>query len=98
MFARGTRAEAHENRHKPNRIDRDKDRNEGKKELLDHGIISCVFALPDKPSTQCSLSSSIKPFQMKPLCLSLTLTLVADLSAVESKSVDDFRDAAAKAN
>jgi len=44
---------------------------------------------------------------MKPLCLSifslslapaLTLALVADVAAAESKSVDDFRDAAAKAN
>jgi thimet oligopeptidase len=44
---------------------------------------------------------------MKPLCLSifslslapaLTLALVDDVAAAESKSVDDFRDAAAKAN
>src|SRR6266496_4785112 len=58
-----------------------------------------VFTLPDKPSTQCSLSSSIKPFCMKPLCLSILLcALIPDFSVAESKSVDDFRDAAAKAN
>jgi thimet oligopeptidase len=58
-----------------------------------------VFTLPDKPSTQCSLSSSIKPFRMKPLCLSILLcAVVADFSVAESKSIDDFRDAAAKAN
>ncbi len=62
-----------------------------------------VFALPEKRSTQCSLPSSIKPFRMKPLCLSilrpaLAFTLVLDLSAAETKSVDDFRAAAAKAN
>jgi thimet oligopeptidase len=58
-----------------------------------------VFTLPDKPSTQCSLSSSIKPFRMKPLCLSILLcAVVVDFSVAESKSIDDFRDAAAKAN
>jgi thimet oligopeptidase len=99
MFARGTRAEAYENGHEPNRIDRDEDRNKGKKELLNHGIMGRVFTLPDKPSTQCSLSSSIKPFRMKPLCLSILLcAVVVDFSVAESKSIDDFRDAAAKAN
>src|SRR5881392_3418205 len=48
---------------------------------------------------------SIKPFRMKNLCLSmlsaafaLALALALDLSAAETKSVDDFRVAAAKAN
>jgi len=36
---------------------------------------------------------------MKPLCLSILLcALIPDFSVAESKSVDDFRDAAAKAN
>ena len=36
---------------------------------------------------------------MKPLCLSILLcAVVADFSVAESKSIDDFRDAAAKAN
>jgi len=36
---------------------------------------------------------------MKPLCLSIFLcAVVADFSVAESKSIDDFRDAAAKAN
>jgi len=36
---------------------------------------------------------------MKHLCLSILLcTVVADFSVAESRSVDDFRDAAAKAN
>jgi thimet oligopeptidase len=59
----------------------------------------CVFALPKKPSTQSSPSSSIKPFRMKNLCLSILLSFViVDFSAAETKSVDDFRAAAAKAN
>src|SRR5438876_859143 len=48
---------------------------------------------------------SIKPFRMKNLCLSilspafaLALAVALDLSAAETKSVDDFRAAAAKAN
>ncbi len=49
----------------------------------------------------------MKPFRMKhfylstfrlPLPLTLALTLVVDLGAAETKSVDDFRAAAAKAN
>jgi hypothetical protein len=39
IFARSTRAEADENRHEPNRIDRYKNRNKGKKELFNHGIM-----------------------------------------------------------
>src|SRR5260370_37707692 len=59
----------------------------------------CVFALPKNPSTQSSPSSSIKPFRMKNLCLSILLSFVViDFSAAETKSVDDFRAAAAKAN
>jgi len=62
-------------------------------------MIQRVFALPDKSSTQSSLSSSIKPFRMKKLCLSILLcSVLVDLSAAETKSVDDFRAAAAKAN
>ncbi|PYI53291.1 MAG: hypothetical protein DMC62_05715 [Verrucomicrobia bacterium] len=62
-------------------------------------MIQRVFALPDKSSTQSSLSSSIKPFRMKNLCLSILLcSVLVDLSASETKSVDDFRAAAAKAN
>src|SRR5437773_566256 len=58
-----------------------------------------VFTLPRKPFTQCSLPSSIKPFRMKNLQLSVLLCAVAaDLWAGELKSVDDFRAAAAKAN
>src|SRR5204863_7736708 len=48
---------------------------------------------------------SIKPFRMKNLCLSilspafaLALAVALDLSAAETKTVDDFRAAAAKAN
>src|SRR5438046_4063240 len=48
---------------------------------------------------------SIKPFRMKNLCLSilspafaLALAVALDLSAAKTKSVDDFRAAAAKAN
>src|SRR5437660_1039385 len=57
------------------------------------------FTLRDERSTQCSPSSAIKPFRMKNLCLSILLyAAVADLSANEPKSVDDYRAAAAKAN
>src|SRR6266704_2049229 len=99
MFARGVRPESHEDRNESNRIDGDKDWNKSEEKFLDHGSGWRVFALPKKPSTQCSLSPSIKPFQMKNLCLSILLsTMVVDLSAAELKSVDDFRVAAAKAN
>src|SRR5436190_8858945 len=92
-------AEAHEDSHESNRIDGDKDRNKSEEKLFNHGSGWRVFALPKKPSTQCSLSPSIKPFQMKNLCLPILLsTMVVDLSAAELKSVDDFRVAAAKAN
>src|SRR5205823_10785408 len=77
----------------------DKDRNKGEEKVLDHRRMQRVFALPDKSTTQSSLSSSIKPFRMKNLCLSILLSfVVVDLSAAETKSVDDFRAAAAKAN
>src|SRR6266571_2868162 len=57
------------------------------------------FTLRDERSTQCSPSSAIKSFRMKNLCLSILLyAAVADLSANEPKSVDDYRAAAAKAN
>src|SRR5438477_6757681 len=60
---------------------------------------SAFSALPKKPSTQSSPSSSIKPFRMKNLCLSILLFLVVvDFSAAKTKSIDDFRAAAAKAN
>src|SRR5438876_2549056 len=61
--------------------------------------MAVVFTLPRKSFTQCSLPSSIKPFRMKNLQLSILLCAVAaDLWAGELKSVDDFRGAAAKTN
>src|SRR5437899_7739749 len=99
MFTRGVRPESHEHCHESNRIDGDKDRNKSEEKSFDHGSGWRVFALPTKPSTQCSLSPSIKAFQMKNLCLSVLLcSVLVELSAAALKSVDDFRDAAAKAN
>src|SRR6266700_4408577 len=99
MFARRARAKAHEDRDQSYWIDRNKDRNKSEEKFLDHTGMAVVFTLPRKPFTQCSLPSSIKPFRMKNLQLSVLLCAVAaDLWAGELKSVDDFRDAAAKAN
>src|SRR3989475_11226694 len=99
MFARGVRPESHDDCHESNRIDGDKDRNKSEEKSFDHGSGWRVFALPTKPSTQCSLSPSIKPFQMKTLCSSILLSImVVDLSAAQLKNVDEFRAAAAKAN
>ena len=103
MFVRSGRAEPHKNRDQPDRIDRDKDRNEGEQKFFDHGIIGRVFALPANSSTQSSLSRSTKPFRMKNLHLSILLCLLRLLcarcrSSRRRKTVDDFRAAAAKAN
>src|SRR6266700_232481 len=99
MFARRARAKAHEDRDQSYWIDRNKDRNKSEEKFLDHTGMAVVFTLPRKPFTQCSLPSSIKPFRMKNLQLSVLLCAVAaDLWAGELKSVDDFRAAAAKAN
>src|SRR3984893_16772629 len=100
LFARRSCAKPHKNRDQADWIDRDENRNESEEEFLDHGnVMLRFFPLPNKSSTQSSLSRS-KPFHMKNLhCLSvvLVMTLVVDLRAAE-KSVDDFRAAAAKAN
>src|SRR6266702_3761546 len=57
------------------------------------------FTLREERSTQCSPSSAIKSFRMKNLCLSIILAaLSSNPSAAETKTVDDFRAAAAKAN
>src|SRR5437899_3043689 len=99
MFARRARAKAHEERDQSYWIDRNKDRNKSEEKFLDHTGMAVVFTLPRKPFTQCSLPSSIKPFRMKNLQLSILLCAVAaDLWAGELKSVDDFRAAAAKTN
>src|SRR5207247_4856702 len=99
MFARRARAKAHEDRDQSYWIDRNKDRNKSEEKFLDHTGMAVVFTLPRKPFTQCSLPSSIKPFRMKNLQLSILLCAVAaDLWAGELKSVDDFRAAAAKTN
>src|SRR5207245_11248185 len=88
LFTRSACAEADENRDKSNWIDCDKDRNKSEEKLFNHGTRWRVFALPKKPSTQCSLSPSIKPFQMKNLCLSILLsTMVVDLSRSEERRV-----------
>src|SRR5437762_14111120 len=90
MFARRARAKAHEDRDQSYWIDRNKDRNKSEEKFLDHTGMAVVFTLPRKPFTQCSLPSSIKPFRMKNLQLSVLLCAVAaDLWAGELKSVDD---------
>jgi hypothetical protein len=99
MFVLSACDEDNKNRDQPNRIDGDKNRNKGEEEFFNHTVMAGIFALPEKRSTQCSLPSSIKPFRMKPLCLSILLSLaVVHLSVAETKAVDDFRAAAAKAN
>src|SRR6266404_4416830 len=98
MFARRARPETHENRDQPDRVDRDKHRNEREQEFFDHKVL----ALPIQSSTQSSLLPSTKPFRMKifRFVLSLTpaLALFATLRAENLKTGDDFRAAAAKAN
>src|SRR6266481_8669273 len=98
MFARRARPETHENRDQPDRVDRDKHRNEREQEFFDHKVL----ALPIRSSTQSSLLPSTKPFRMKifrfVLALTPALALFATLRAENLKTVDDFRAAAAKAN
>src|SRR6266404_1132359 len=98
MFARRARPETHENRDQPDRVDRDKHRNEREQEFFDHKVL----ALPIRSSTQSSLLPSTKPFRMKifrfVLALTPALALFATLRAENLKTVDDFRAAAAKTN
>src|SRR5437016_3806820 len=49
IFERSVRAQTHENRDEADRIDRDKDRDEGEKKFLDHGscvasFLTCTFS------------------------------------------------------
>src|ERR1019366_2942319 len=60
-----------------------------------------VLALPSNPSTQSSPARSTNPFRMKTSHLSISalcLALGVNLFAAETKTVDDFRAAAVKAN
>ena len=98
--------EPDEKRDQTDGIDRDKYRNEGEQKFLNHKKTRPLFALPSKSSTQSSLSRSTKPFVMKHFSLSilsllpgflLSLAPAGRVQAAE-KTVDDFREAATKAN